>query len=432
MKKRTTVRPGILPALTCLLGITIGSISDLQAESLKEAVNQVLQRHPDIQSAQALLDAAGEKIKQARSNYYPVLGASSQYSDVRGQRNDQREDYTAARTDAFLRWSLFNGFTDQYSIEARQHDRAASAAQLERAHEQTALMVAETYLDVLRLEALVQHTETYIEGLDKLVGLIQQRADLGRSAEAERHQANARAIQARNQRAQLLAQLRGARHKYEQLTLRSPTDLKYPEFKLEVAERPLDTVLQRVTETNPGLRAALESIAAREAEIGVARGALLPSVNLELRKRLLADVGSTSEFDTDASAQLMLNYEIPLGGANQSRKAEAHHLKQAARAEAERVALDLKTTLGELHESLKEAIGITPSLRENIDATTHVVNAYTLQFNAGKRSLLDLLSAWSDRHQAYTSSVENWHEQTLSIARIHALEGSFRKALEQL
>ncbi len=434
MKTRRIITAGnFFSTLTYGLGFSLFvAASDCSAETLNNAVKQVLERHPDIHTAQALLDATTEKVKQARSNYYPVIGASSQHSNVQGQRGAQDEDYTAARTDAFLRWSLFNGFVDQFSVTARQHDHAASAAQLERAHEQTALLVTETYLDVLRSSALLQHTETYIEGLEKLVGLIQVRAELGRSAEAERHQAHARAIQAHNQRAQLLARLRGAKFKYEQLTGQAPTDLEYPEFKLNLVNEPLDALLQRAMHDNPGLRAALKTIEAREAEMGIARGISLPTVSLELRKRLLSDVGSPAEFDTDASAQLSLNYELPLGGAAQSRHAEASHLKQAARAEAERIALELRTTLGELHESLKEAIDIAPRLHENVDATTHVVSAYGLQFNAGKRSLLDLLSAWSDRYQAYASVVDNWHQQTLTIARLHALGGKLRATVADL
>ena len=61
--------------------LKLGRSKDLQREFFIE--HQVQEDHPNVRSSQALLEAAGEQVKQAKSNFYPSLGVEAQVNEER-------------------------------------------------------------------------------------------------------------------------------------------------------------------------------------------------------------------------------------------------------------------------------------------------------------------------------------------------------------
>jgi hypothetical protein len=159
-----------------------------------------------------------------------------------------------------------------------------------------------------------------------------------------------------------------------------------------------DDVLEQVLATNPKVRAAQARVAARGEEVGVAGGALMPRVDLELRKRVYSDIKPDPVVESRDSAQVSLNYEMPLGGGNFSAKREAAARMAAAQADLDEARLEAETNSSQLWNVWSEARTISDSLDSRAAASDKVVAAYDQQFNAGRRSLQDLI-AIRDEHQ---------------------------------
>jgi outer membrane protein TolC len=81
-------------------------------------VDKVLLQQPSVRSAQALLRAAEAQITQVRSDFLPSLGLSYRNSDARDETQGRPVDRNVRRSDASLRWNVFNGAADTHRLRA--------------------------------------------------------------------------------------------------------------------------------------------------------------------------------------------------------------------------------------------------------------------------------------------------------------------------
>lgn len=422
--KRTIISSAI--AAVVILG---GSTA--QALTLKQVTDNVLDSHPDIHSARSLFEASSARVNQARSQYLPKIGLSYEYSDSEGEQSGALIERETRRTDATLSWRIFEGFATSYAVSASKNERHAARAQLEATREAVALEVTEVYLALLRAHYLYERSNRHVQGLAELVSKIEARAQFGRLSQAQTAQAKSRLIQAQADHSALRGELRGLKHHFKLLTSHAPANLQYPAFDVGVSQTALNSLIQRALIKNPEYRAADAEIDAKQADLGAARARLFPTVSLEMSQQLNADIEPQSLYNEDNRSALMVELELPIGNGALSKASEAAKLKQAAVGSKNRMALDIKSTLGSLQQELLEEIAITSSLKENIAATRQVVSAYTLQFEAGRRSLLDLLTAWSDRYKAQSALINNWYQKSRATAEIYALLGQLRGEIEK-
>lgn len=399
------------------------------AATLPEVVGKVLREHPDVRTSQALLNAAEEQLNQARSNYYPTLGIDAVATDATDTQFGAPLERTSRRTDAYLRWNLFRGQADRQGVRAAEYSRGAADADVAETHEQVALQVTETYLELLRLTRLLALGEVYHADLLRLNATMRKREEAGRVPTADLDQVRVSLIQAEAQQAQLRGQLRGAEQRFRLLVGTEPGELSEPAIADAAASLGREALNEQVLSGNRRVRAAMERAAARAEEVGIANSRLFPTLDLELRKRLQTSVNPVPVTDTKGSTQAQLSYQIPLGGANFSRKREALERQQAAQAAAESELLRARSDLGLKWAAWQEVRGIAPQLADRVEASHRVVSAFDLQFDAARRSLTDLIASRGERYRAQTDLIENRIDQLATSARVLSLLGGLRQSL---
>ncbi len=405
------------------------AVPPAMAASLPDVVSKVLQDHPDARTAQALLHAAEEQVSQARSNYFPTVGLDAVATDATDTQFGAPLDRTSRRTDAYVRWNLFRGQADRQGVKAAEFSREAADADREQTHEQVALQVTETYLELLRLRNLLALQEEYNADLLRLSDTVRKREEAGRVPTADLDQVRVSLIQIESQQAQLRGQLRGVEQQYRLLVGTDPDELTEPAIEDAAASLGQDALNAQVLSGNRRVRAAMERAAARAEEVGIANSRLYPTLDLEIRKRLQTDVNPVPVTDTKKSTQFQLSYQMPLGGTNFSRKREAVERKLAAQAAAESELLRARADLAQQWAAWQEVRGIAPHLTERVDASHRVVKAFDLQFEAARRSLTDLIAIRGERNQAQADQINNRIDQLTASARVLTLLGGLRQSL---
>ena len=412
-------------ATTLALALTLALPA--QAAPLPEVVQDVLARHPDAASAQALLEASEAVVRQSRSRFFPTLSVGWTRSNNEVEQLGQPIERDTRRSEAALSWNLFSGGADVYRLKSARNERDAASASLIDVQEQLALRVADAYADVLRLQRINAGGKALRQSLTFLKSQVQSRVEAGRISPADLTQVDVSIIESEDQVASLDAALAAALMRYEQLTGSAPADLVPPAFgTLDFsATRRLETTLAN----NPSLRAARQSINARKADIGVARGALMPTVDVEVRRRLGATIEPVEVSDTVRSQQLAINLDVPLGGGSWYRVDEASARHRAAVADEaslrEQLSIEVATQAAELErrEATYEA------LTRRLGASRTLIDAYGEQFDAGRRSLTDVLSAHRGRFDAVLAHANSEFEHFRAQASLLALSGELRTAL---
>jgi adhesin transport system outer membrane protein len=399
------------------------------AAPLPIVVDKVLLQQPSVRSAQALLRAAEAQITQVRSDFLPSLGLSYRNSDSRDETQGRPVDRNVRRSDASLRWNVFNGAADTNRLRAAGFTRDAADADLDSVLEQVAFEITEAYADVVRLRQTLSSLQATVARQEKVEASVAQRVDAGRISSAELDLMHVRLIQSRTLLGQLRAQLGTAEYRYRLLTGEAPSELVTPGIRPTRVETDIDALVERIQERNPRLRAALQRSSARKADIGVARGSFFPAVDLSVNKRLDNSTIPVPVSDTDRAAQLQVSIDIPLGGKNLGRHSEAVERHQAAQADADDLLLKVSREITDLYRQFAEAREIAPLTERRVVAAQRVAAAYELHFEAGRRSLNDLSIAQEDLFNAQRALIENRAQQTTLQAQLLSLAGELRDTL---
>lgn len=419
---RPTQRP-LLALLLILAPLTA------QAAPLPTVVDKVLLQQPGVRSAQALLRAAEAQITQTRSDFAPTLGLSYRNANSRDETQGNPVDRRLRRNDASLRWNLFNGAADTHRMRSAAFGRDAAEADLDNVLEQLAYEITEAYTDVVRLRQTMDSLHATLERQEQVAAMVARRVEAGRIPSAELDLIRVRQIQNQALLGQVRAQLGSAEYRYRLLTSEAPEALIAPSLRTDTEAGDMDALLERIRERSPRLRAALQRSAARQADIGVARGSFFPSVDLSVSKRLDNHSNPVPVTDTDRSTQLQVSIDIPLGGKNLGRHTEAVERHQAAQADADDLLLKVSREITDLQRRHQEACGIARQLEHRVMAAQRVAAAYELHFEAGRRSLNDLSIAQDELFNSQRTLIENRAQQTTLQAQLLSLAGELRQAL---
>jgi outer membrane protein TolC len=401
----------------------------VSADTLPEALGKALASHPGVRSGEALRNASEEQLNQVRSNFYPILGIDMISQDATDQDLGISRDRSTRRADAFLRWNLFRGLGDREGERTAEFNAQAARADLDAAGEQAALQITLAYLDVLRLRGILALDGEFQTELKRLDGDMAKRVRVGRIPQVDKEQSRASLIQAGARQAQLQGQLRGAEIRYRLLVGDAPGVLSDVMLDDAAAQLDQDALLEGLLAGNDRLRGSRQRSAARGAEVGVAESAFYPRLELEVRRRLHNDVDPVPQTQTQDMTQFQFNYQIPLGGSTFSRKREAVARRQAAEAALDEETLRAQSEITQLWSAWREARNIAPQLAERAIASESVVKAFDLQFEAGRRSLNELIGARSEQYRARVDALENRMEQLSANARVLALLGRLRASL---
>lgn len=415
----------LLGSLLAALGTPAMAVTD----TLPDVVERVLLQQPSVRSAQALLNAASSQVTQVRSDFLPTAGVSYRNSKSRDETQGVPFDRTIRRSDAVLRWNLFNGGADFNRLRALKLGRDAAETDLDEVLERVAAEITENYADVVRLRQTITSLEGTIARQERLKNLVADRVKAGRIPAAELDLTQGRLIQSHTLLGQLRTQLVTAEYRYRLLTGTPPDQLVQPAIAPSAQDTGASELIERLHERNPRLRAALQRVSARQAEIGIARGGYLPSVDLEISKRLNNNTNPIPVTDSDHGNLLRINLDIPLGGKTIARHNEAIERYEAAQADADQLSQDISREITDLYGQLEEMAKIGASLEQRVLSAQRVSSAYEMHFEAGRRSLNDVSIAQSELFEAQRSLIENRARQTVLKAQLLSMAGELRGAL---
>ena len=395
-----------------------------QAESLPELLARTLPWDPQVRVARALLQAAEQRRVQARSRMLPVAGVQvvqGRSRDVELNAQLQRE---VDRAEATLRWNVLNYGNDAADWRASGRDIDAAEQELRRAREETAERIAEAYVDLLRLQGLLPHARQRQMRVAALVAQVRRQADAGRLSEADAALAETSLLDAEIALAQVQADGEAARQRLAQLVggeLRAPQPLALP-------PPPAD---------DPGppragaVAAAQERAAAARERVRPLVSQLPPRVDIEWRQSLGDRTTPRATTEVRQAWAVTARWDFPLGGESEARRVEGLRRAEASEAEAERVFRLAEAELRGLGPRIEQAGRALQQIDGQLERYELLLRAGELQFEAGRRTLSQLVQLHDGRYAALQRRAEVAQRLLLAQLRQLALTGRLLPALGQ-
>lgn len=402
--------------------VAIGSILFLgnyclHAETLTEAVDEVIQTNPEIRTIAHNRLARDQEVRQARSGYMPKFDV---IAGIGTQEIYEPEDnsLTPSQVQLSLRQNLFTGFADMNEID-RQEARVRSAAyRLQGTTENIALRTSKVYLDVLRNQELLALSQQNLETHLRISDQIALRSDSGIGSRADSEQALGRVALAQANVVVAQTNLIDAKSNYLSVVGHLPGELKRPILPNELMPESLEQAEQIAIEKHPTLKSAQADIEARREQYEVAKAPYMPIIDIEIDQTWEEDYDRLEGRDEDLTAMIRLRYNLFQGFKDKARRVET--AEQITEAQEIR-----NNTHRQVIESIRlswmalQAVMESEQYREErVKATYSTAEAYTKQFNLGKRTLLDVLDTEAELINAKKDLVNTQYDGLYSQCRI--------------
>lgn len=351
--------------------------------SLRQALNDALQRHPLLAQSEAERQAAQQLREAAEWQRFPTVSAEfTPGTTVSGGSSGGR----VLRVDQPL-WS--GGRISGQIDAASAGERGAEVAQTEARRS----LVEQVTLAYLAWSDTAQRLRLAEDGrstFERLLAYVRRREAAGAASQADVSVAAARLAQVNAQREQLqgeqakaIAELRtlvvGELGTLRPLRVPAPDPAAWAGVEERYVERSA-TLARRRTELD-----------AARANAQVARGQALPTLLLRVEQQVSGVSGSSSAADK-ARALLALQFSPGAGLSSMSTAAaaesRANAVAQQLRADELTERLKARTHLADLDSAMRQRAELQPQ----VESLQQTADSYMRQFEAGRRAWLEVLN----------------------------------------
>jgi adhesin transport system outer membrane protein len=161
------------------------------------------------------------------------------------------------------------------------------------------------------------------------------------------------------------------------------------------------------------MRAARDSVEAR-------KSVYQPRIEARLRGSAGRNVDAISDRTRDTAAELVLNWNLYNGGADQARVRQQTNLLSQSADLRDKACRDTRQTTAIAYNDTRKLIDQLVYLDRNTLAIEKARDAYRQQFDIGQRSLLDLLNAENEVYTARRAYANAEYDLGFAYARTHA------------
>lgn len=423
-----------LVCLAVLSTLQIAPAAAAAPEALRDAVRKAVVTNPEVQARWHGFQAADADQETARAGYYPQVDVSASIGRERLTRpNAGTDDYTHRNATLSLNQMVYDGFFTKSEVARMGYAKLARYYELVDASEGAALEVVRAYGDVLRYRELVRLAKANYVEHKQISDQIGERAGAGVGRRVDLEQATGRLALAESNLLTEVSNLHDVSARYLRLVGEMPPEA-LGDFGDKLAAGPLPAnaseALREAFNTSPALNAAVENVRAGQALVDSRRSAYHPRVDLQAYKAIDHNLDGVSGRSTDSVVQLVLNYNLFRGGADQARLRQAAEQLNQSRDLREKACRDLRQTLSIAYNDSQRLVEQLRYLDQHQLSIEKAREAYRRQFDIGQRTLLDLLDTENEYFQARRAYTNARYDQVIAQARTLNGLGKLMSALD--
>ncbi len=389
------------------------AISQAHAESLADAMRVAYRKNPTLQADRARQRGTDELVPAAKSGWRPTITASADarrtWSDtsVSGPRNN-----TALNLNIQLSQPVFRGFKTVEGVKSAKSS-VEEGRQLLLATEQSVLLsVASAYLTVVRDRQILSIRQQNVRNLDKQARAAASRFEVGEVTRTDVSQSRARVSGAQGDVAASKANLEGSVANYIAAVGHKPGKLKYT--RLGKVPGSLEGALSTAQEINPNILAASWAFDASRHDVEVAKGDLLPELNLEAAGRYTVSPEKGVAHSESFAVAGVLTVPIYQSGREYASIRQAKQTssrRQIAIVEATREVRRQVTASWYTMVSSQQSIS---SAKSQVAAAALALDGINQEYLVGSRTTIDVLNAEQEVLSARIGLVNAEYAQMIS------------------
>ncbi len=393
MKRNPAVSTVLAVAVMALLVIAANPGHAAEALTLDEYFAAALKRSETVATQIELIRQAEEHYTQANSALRPSVNGVASYTRQDPIPAGELSTSTSPNRQSLAKLTatqpLFRGFREFATLRQTQALLGAQDQDYRNARTQLFKDVVQNFYTVLSIEQdLKNFSEEINQNIDREKEL-NGRVRIGRSRIGEVLSVQSTISTLRAQVEQLQGQLGTACEAFAFLSGLAPTTLLRDTEDLPVNLKPLDDYLARL-ELRPDVIASRQRLSAARENTKVARGAHLPSLDLNAN-RYLERTGNLKDSNWDVG--IALTVPIYAGGLLQSKVSEAVSLRTQAELNASQVRRQAEQEIRSTYQSVVFDRSQLDALEKATESARKNYEAQRRDYRLGLVTNLDVLQA---------------------------------------
>lgn len=422
--------------LTLVASLWVIPYSLVSATTLEEAIRQTLDSNPDVRVETNELLSRGEELEQARAGYLPIvditagMGYESSDNNTTRSAGYEHRDLTRKEAAINLQQMLFDGYATQSEVE-RQNARLASAGhRVDGVSQNKALETVSAYLGVLRQQQLVDLSNENLEAHKRIFEQVKLRSEAGIGRSSDLEQVRGRRASADASRLADIANLRDAESTYLTLVGDLPQSLEpAPSLQSSLPEN-LEMAIELALAEHPTLLSAQADVRSAIAQKSAAENTFYPHFNLEVGSTWGEDQDGVTGVDKDLTAMVRMRYNLFSGGRDKARQRQTAHLINEAKEVRNKTHRQVVESLRLSWTAYEATQAQLIALNQHLISSEKTRDAYTQQFNIGKRTLIDLLNTENEVFEAKRSHAEARYDNLYAQYRIFVGMGRLLREID--
>lgn len=403
--------------------------------SLGQAVSVGVMTNPEYGRVAASRRATDEELNQAKALYLPSIdlradgGFERTDSPSTRATGDDDKTFTRYNTQLTLTQMLFDGWGTKYENERQKNRVQSSANRVRETSEFTGLSIVESFLEVMRQRELLSITRDNVAEHVAIMGMIEEGVNAGRSTSADLEQIKARLSSARAQESSVRQQLRNAESKFQQEVGDMPKDLVMPAVPVNAVAADVEAEVKTALAQSPTLSVRESDVEVAYNEYKGTGSSLYPKFDLQLGGSHGNDIGGADGEVNNASALVVMNWNLYRGGGDVARVREFKHRHQQTKEERASAARQIENDVRQTWASMVSSGERAKEFGNQAAANGEVVRAYKDQFNLDRRTLLDVLDSQNELFVSRSNTINAEFLEIFAVYRLLALKGQLLSTL---
>ncbi len=416
-----------LSAATAVV-VTLAVAADIHAQSLNGELAGLLADHPQIQSAEKVVESTGKEIDVALANYYPTVAANAdggpEIIDTPTERAKQFDSKAWERTrnvvGLTVTQNLFNGFATASAVKTAQLNTAIAGITLEGTRQNTLFEGITTYVEVLRQRRLVDLARSNEETIQIQLNLEDERVQRGSGIAVDVLQAKSRLQISKERRVNFEGAVQDAISRYIQVFDHAP-DLEAmidPVPPVEMLPSEVEATIEIALKENPAVANSDANIEAAKERRRSVKAEYMPTFDLVGRWNYEKHKNATLGTRRDYSLLLEANWNLFTGFSTKAGLAQAafdygaskdnHRFVTRKVIEQVKLSWQALLTVRERLELLENAINIA----------SEVFDARQKLREAGKETVINVLDAESEIFNARINFTTASYDERLAVYQL--------------
>ena len=408
-------------------GLTLTSVLDA-GETVEAAIKAALNNNPQLDIAQSRVDAAEADRFAALGQFLPDIEVSAAYSDdsLRSSSLQTLQDRDGTTLGVTAVQPISQGLSALNRYRGARASLNEADFSFTAARQQTALAAARAHASVLLMREIVEHRINNLVLLNQQYEIVRKRQKAGAQGRTGVEQSLARRAQAQVALGEARARLAENEAAFQRIVgQEAPAQIIGDAYDPKRRSASLQEAIALAEKENPSVSAAAAAFESARYSKNAAVGDFAPKVTLEGSYFQRFGEDQTLGQQGDEEYQLVARMRMPI--FNQGRSIAGLRSARAsvreAQARLEQTLLETAETVTRSWRQLTQAEFKRVAAKQGIAAAKQSVKGLQMEYEAGQRSVIDVLDGQRDLVQAEISLSQAEFDLRLSQYELAASTG---------